>query len=31
MNNDHHPDPEHDWHKYARGFGPVRQLTRCVN
>lgn len=29
-NNAYHPDTEHIWHKYAEGFGPMRQLIRSL-
>lgn len=26
ISNAYHPDKDHIWEKYARGFGPMRQL-----
>jgi SAM-dependent methyltransferase len=30
VNNAYHPDTEHIWHKYAEGFGPMRQLISSL-
>jgi SAM-dependent methyltransferase len=30
VNNAYHPDTEHIWHKYAVGFGPMRQLIASM-
>jgi SAM-dependent methyltransferase len=31
VNNAYHPDTDHIWEKYARGFGPMRQLIDSLD